>query len=112
MRYKLNMLEPASKIFRVIFTLGAFSAIFYIFKHRGIAIVFSVAALVFIILVLIGVVIELKQDNILFNRHNQLRNEAKFLGNTYECEYCVARFKTKLSFCPQCGKSLKYNRYR
>jgi len=58
-------------------------------------------------IVLIGVVIELKQDNYLFNRYNQLRNEAKFLEDTYECEYCGARFKMKLSFCPLCGKSLK-----
>lgn len=107
MRYKLNMLEPASKIFRVIFVLSVVSAILYAFKQRGLALAFAGVALFLIVLILIGVAVELKQDNYLVNWHYKLRNEAKILSDSYECEYCGARFKMKLSFCPICGKSLK-----
>lgn len=107
MRYKLNMLEPASKIFRVIFTLSVVSLILYWFGHRELVIIFSGAALLLTLLVFIGVAVELKQDKCLVNRHFKLRNEARILSNSYECEYCGSRFKIKSSFCPQCGKSLK-----
>lgn len=107
MRYKLNMLEPAIKIFRVIFILLIVSAILYLFKYRILAIIFSSIAVFLIILILIGVAIELRQDRYLVKQHFQKRNEAKYLENSYECEYCGARFKMKSSYCPICGKSLK-----
>lgn len=95
MRYKLDMLEPAVKVFRVIFVLSVVSAVLYVFKQRGLALAFT------------GVAVELKQDNYLVNRYYKLRNEAKILGDSYECEYCGSRFKMKSSFCPLRGKSLK-----
>ncbi len=107
MKHKLNMLEPAIKIFRVIFVLSVLSSILYVCRYRELAILFLGFILFLLLLVIIGVAIELKQDNYLANRHYQLRNQAKKLGECYECEYCGARFAVKSSFCPICGKTLK-----
>ncbi len=107
MKHKLNMLEPAIKIFRVIFVFSVFSVILYVCKYMELAILFLGIILFLSLIIIIGVAIELKQDNYLVNRHYQLRNEAKRLGKCYECEYCGARFVEKSSFCPICGKTLK-----
>lgn len=107
MKHKLNMLEPAIKIFRVIFVFSVFSVILYVYKYMELAILFLGIILFLLLIIIIGVAIELKQDNYLANRHYQLRNQAEKLGECYECEYCGARFAVKSSFCPICGKTLK-----
>jgi hypothetical protein len=102
------MLEPALKICPIIGISTSIAIILYLFKQRIFSIIFGAIGVIFLAVIIIGVIIELKQDAYLFKKHCKSKNQPTALNNVYECEYCGARFKTKLNFCNVCGKSLKH----
>lgn len=109
MKYKLDMLEPACKIFPII-GISFFSAVvFYLLKISEFTVIFTLIALVLTAVIFIGVIIELIQDDYLFKKHDKHKDQASMLCASFECEYCGARFNTRTSFCPVCGRSLKFD---
>jgi rRNA maturation endonuclease Nob1 len=65
--------------------------------------------LIFILILFIGVIIELKQDDMLFQKYNRLKHHPNKIRDLYECQGCGARFNSKLSTCPICSQPLIYN---
>jgi hypothetical protein len=109
MKFKLNMLEPAIKISKVIIILVLLYTISYYTKMKLLRLILGSLLLIFILIVFIGVTIELKQDNILFQKYNRLKHHANKIHDSYECQCCGARFNSKLSTCPICSQPLIYN---
>ncbi len=108
MKYKLNMLEPGTKILKAAVLLILAFGLSYLLKIRVVMIITGVLFLICILVVFIGVVIELKQDDILFKRYKNLENYPNKVDGLYECQHCGARFKCKLKSCPNCNKTLNY----
>jgi protein-S-isoprenylcysteine O-methyltransferase Ste14 len=108
MKYKLNMLEPGTKILKAAVLLILVCGLSYLLKIKILMVITGVLFLICILIVFIGVVIELKQDDILFERHKNLENHPNKVDGLYECQNCGARFKCRQSSCPNCNKTLNY----
>lgn len=108
MKFKLDMLDPAVKILKIIVILLLICAISYLFKLKVIVLITGYISLLLISTIIIGVIIELKQDAILSKKHKKLSHHPIKTNNLYECQCCGARFESRMTSCPTCGQSLNY----
>jgi uncharacterized paraquat-inducible protein A len=109
MKFKLNMLEPAIKISKIIVILILLFTLSYFIKMKLIMLISGFLLLILTLILLIGVIIELKQDDLLFQKYNRLKCYPNKIQGLYECQCCGARFNSKLSTCLVCAQPLNYN---
>lgn len=106
MKYKLNMLYPAIKIFKAISLLLVLDLIALCLKLKFLCLILSLLIIVLLLIITIGILVELRQDDILYQKYIKSRKQSKRIASSYECQYCGARYNINTRTCPICGQTL------